>query len=90
MSTTITAITPGYGRDRNMVTNTDDARFFVNRVKVVAERLDAVAEKATGARVEMLDGLNKRAANKSVSTLENLCADLESRLERLQNMRRTG
>ena len=73
-----------------MVTNTDDARSFVHRVKVVAERLDAITEKATGAGVEMLDGLNKRAAKKSVSTLEDLCADLESRLERLQNMRRTG
>ncbi len=73
-----------------MVTNTDDARFFVDRVKEVAERLDALAELATDAGVEMLDGLNQRAANKSVSALENLCADLEARLERRQNMRRTG
>ena len=87
---TIAAITPGFIEDRNMVTNTDDARFFVKRVKKIAERLDAISEKATGARVEMLDGLNKRASNKSVSQLENLCADLEIRLERLRNMRRTG
>jgi len=87
---TIAAITPGYIKDRNMVTNTDDARFFVDRVKEVAERLDAIAEKATDAGVEMLDGLNQRAANKSVSALENLCADLEIRVARRQNMRRTG
>ena len=73
-----------------MVTNTDDARFFVDRVKEVAERLDAIAEKATDAGVEMLDGLNQRAANKGVSALENLCADLEIRVARRQNMRRTG
>ncbi len=73
-----------------MVTNTDDARFFVDRVKEVAERLDSIAETATNAGVKMLDGLNQHAAKKSVSTLENLCADLEARLERLQNMRRTG
>lgn len=73
-----------------MVTHTDDAQFFVERVKNVAERLEAIGEKATRAGVEMLDGLNQRAANKSVSELENLCADLEARLERLQNMRRTG
>jgi len=46
--------------DRNMVTNTYDARFFVDRVKEVAERFDAIAEKATDAGVEMLDGLNQR------------------------------
>jgi len=40
--------------------------------------------------VEMLDGLNQRAANKGVSALENLCADLEIRVARRQNMRRTG
>jgi len=87
---TIIAITPGYIKDRNMVTDTDDARFFVNRVKEVAERLDTIAEKATDAGVEMLDGLNQRAANKGVSALENLCADLEIRVARRQNMRRTG
>ncbi len=87
---TIAAITPGFIEDRNMVTNTDDAWFFVKRVKKIAERLDAIAEKATDAGVEMLDGLNQRAANKGVSALENLCAGLESRLKRLQNMRRTG
>jgi hypothetical protein len=57
LSMTIAAITPGYTRDRNMATNTDDARFFVDRVKEVAERLDALAKKATDAGVEMLDGL---------------------------------
>lgn len=87
---TIAAITPGYIKDRNVVTNTDDARFFVDRVKEVAERLDAIAEKAADAGVQMLDGLNQRAANKSVSALENLCADLETRVERRHNMRRTG
>jgi hypothetical protein len=90
LSMTIVAITPGCIKDRNMVTTTDDARFFVDRVKEVAERLDAIAEKATDAGVEVLDGLNQRAANKSVSALENLCADLEIRVKRRQNMRRTG
>jgi len=52
--------------------------------------LDAIAERASGAGVKMLDALNKPAASKGVSALENLCADLEIRLERLQNMRRTG
>ncbi len=68
----------------------DDVRFFVNRVKDVAVRLEAIAEKAAAERVEMLDGLNKRATSTSVSTLENLCDDLESRLERLRQMRRAG
>lgn len=73
-----------------MVTNTDDGRIFVDRVKEVAERLDTIAEKAAGAGVPMLDSLNQRAANQSVSALENLSADLEARLERRQNMRQTG
>ena len=73
-----------------MVTDTDESRVFVDRVKDVAERLDAIAERASGAGVKMLDALNKPAASKGVSALENLCADLEIRLERLQNMRRTG
>ncbi len=73
-----------------MDANADDARLFVSRVKDVAERLDAVSERATGAGVRMLDALNQRAANKSVSALENLCVDLEARLERLQSMRWTG
>ena len=68
----------------------DDVRFFVNRVKDVAVRLEEIAEKAATARVEMLDGLNERATIKSVSTLENLCDDLERRLERLRQMRRAG
>ena len=68
----------------------DDVRLFVNRVKDVAVRLEAIAEKAAAKKVEMLDGLNKRATSKSVSTLENLCDDLESRLERLRQMRRAG
>jgi len=87
---TIAAIRPTHTKDRNLVTDTDDARLFVNRVKDVAERLDAISELATAAGVKMLDGLNRGAASKSVSALENLCADLEIRLERLQNMRRTG
>lgn len=73
-----------------MVTDTDESRVFVNRVKDVAERLNVIAEQATGAGMKMLDALNKPAASKGVSALENLCADLEIRLERLQNMRRTG
>jgi len=87
---TIATISLGYRRDRNMDANADDARLFVSRVKDVAERLDAVSERATGAGVRMLDALNQRAANKSVSALENLCVDLEARLERLQSMRWTG
>ena len=68
----------------------DDVRFFLNRVKDVAARLEAVAEKAASERMELLDGLNERAANKSVSALENLCDDLERRLERRRQMRRAG
>ncbi len=68
----------------------EDVRFFVNRVKDVAVRLEEIAEKAATARVEMLDGLNKRATSKSVSTLERLCDDVESRLERLRQMKRAG
>ena len=68
----------------------DDVRFFLNRVKDVAARLEAIAEKAASERMELLDGLNERAANKSVSTLENLCDDLERRLERRRPMRRAG
>lgn len=68
----------------------DDVRFFVNRIKDVAVRLEVIAEKAAAERVEILDGLNKRATSKSVSTLEMLCDDVESRLERLRQMRRAG
>ena len=68
----------------------DDVRFFLNRVKDVAARLEAIAEKAASERMELLDGLNERAANKSVSALENLCDDLERRLERRRQMRRAG
>ena len=67
-----------------------DVQLFVNRVKDVAVRLEAIAEKAAVERVAMLDGLNERATSKSVSTLENLCDDLERRLERLRQMRRAG
>ena len=68
----------------------EDVRFFVNRVKDVAVRLEAIAEKAAAERVEMLDGLNMRATSKSVSTLERLCDDVESRLKRLRQMKRAG
>jgi hypothetical protein len=68
----------------------EDVRFFVNRVKDVAIRLEAIAEKAAAERVEMLDGLNIRATSKSVSTLERLCDDVESRLERLRQIKRAG
>ena len=73
-----------------MPSKADDVRFFVNRVKNVAVRLEAIAEKAAAQGVEMLDGLNKRTTSKSVSTLELLCDDLESRLGRLRQMRRAG
>ncbi len=70
-----------------MPSKADDVRFFVNRVKNVTVRLEAIAEKAAGQGVEMLDGLNKRTTSKSVSTLESLCDDLESRLGRLRQMK---
>ena len=85
MTITLTA-----NEDRKMPNKGDDVRFFVNRIKDVAVRLEAIAEKAAAERVEMLDGLNKRATNNSVSTLERLCDDVESRLERLRQMRRAG
>jgi len=52
--------------------------------------LEVTAEGASIAGMELLDGLNKRATTKSVSTLEALCDDVESRLERLATMRRAG
>ncbi len=52
--------------------------------------MEVIADRASIAGVEMLDGLNKRATMKSVSTLEALCDDVESRLERLAKMRRAG
>ena len=68
----------------------DEVQHLISRVKNVARRLDVIAKGASIAGVEMLDGLNKRATTKSVSTLEALCDDVESRLERLATMRRAG
>ena len=65
----------------------DDVQLLVSRVRVVSQRLETVAEKAAVADVKLLDGLNNRAVNKSVSTLEALCNDVESRLQRLCEMR---
>ena len=65
----------------------DDVQLLVSRVRIVSQRLETVAEKAAVADVKLLDGLNNRAVNKSVSTLEGLCNDVESRLQRLCEMR---
>ena len=65
----------------------DDVQLLVSRVRIVSQRLETVAEKAAVADVKLLDGLNNRAVNKSVSTLEALCNDVESRLQRLCEMR---
>ena len=73
-----------------MENNIDGTQRFVSRVKNAAQRLEVTAEKASIAGLEMLDGLNQRATAKSISTLEALCDDVESRLERLQKMRRAG
>ncbi len=73
-----------------MADKVDDVEHLISRVKNVARRLEVIAERASVARVEMLDGLNQRATTKSVSTLEALCDDVESRLERLAKMRRAG
>lgn len=70
-----------------MTDNADDVQLLVNRVNNVARRLESIAAKATKAGVKLVDGLNDRAANKSVSTLEALCDDVESRLQRLRQMR---
>jgi hypothetical protein len=73
-----------------MTAKGDDVRFFIKRVRDVAVRLEAIVDKAAAERVQMIDGLNRQAASKSVSTLEILCNDLEIRIERRRKMRRAG
>ncbi|MBP87351.1 MAG: hypothetical protein CMJ64_11625 [Planctomycetaceae bacterium] len=70
-----------------MPDNGDDVQLLVGRVNKVARRLESIAEKATKAGVKLVDGLNNDATYKSVSTLEALCDDVESRLQRLRQMR---
>ena len=72
----------------DMAVKVDDVQRLVSRVKNVARRMEVIADRASIAGVEMLDGLNKPATTKSVSTLEALCEDVESRLERLRKMSR--
>jgi len=78
------------GEFSDMAGKDDDVQHLIRRVKNVAQRLEVLAEGASIARVEMLDGLNRRATTKSVSTLEALCDDVESRLYRLRKMPRAG
>ena len=67
-----------------------NVQLLVSRVNNVARRLETISGKATIAGVAVLDGLNRRTTTKSVSTLEDLCDDVESRLERLRETRRAG
>ncbi len=73
-----------------MTDQVDDVQLLVSRVRIVSQRLETVAEKAAVADVKLLDGLNNHAVNKSVSTLEALCTDVEARLHRLREIRRAG
>ena len=74
----------------DMAGEIDEVQLLVSRVRHGARRMEVIAERASIARVEMLDGLNQRATAKSISTLEALCDDVESRLERLRKIRRAG
>ena len=74
----------------DMEDKVDDVQLLIRRVKYVVRRLEVIAEGAAKAGVEVVDGLNTHATTKSVSTLEGLCDDVESRLERLREMRRAG
>ena len=68
----------------------DDVQILISRVKSVAQRLEEIGQNASIAGVKMLDGLNRRAVTRSVSTLEDLCNEVESRIERLRGMRHAG
>ena len=70
-----------------MTDKVDDARHLVIRINNLAQRLEAIADQAAFAGVALLDGLNKHAANKSVSTLEALCDDVEGRVQRVHQIR---
>ncbi len=73
-----------------MTDNADDVQLLVSRVIDVARRLESVAEKAIRADVKMVDALNNRTVSKSISTLEALCDEVESRIERLREIRRAS
>ena len=73
-----------------MTDNAKDVQLLVNRVKDMARRLESVAEKAIKADVKMVDALNNRTVSKSISTLEALCDEVESRIERLREIRRAS
>ncbi len=73
-----------------MTDNAEDIQLLVNHVKDMARRLESVAEKAIKADVKMVDALNNRTVNKSISTLEALCDEVESRIERLREIRRAS
>ena len=73
-----------------MTNNADDVQRLVSRVENVFRRLESVAEKAIKANVKMVDALNNRTVNKSISTLEALCDEVESRIERLREIRRAS
>ncbi len=73
-----------------MTDNADDVQRLVSRVENVFRRLESVAEKAIKANVKMVDALNNRTVNKSISTLEALCDEVESRIVRLREIRRAS
>ncbi|MCH8149698.1 MAG: hypothetical protein IH987_17205 [Planctomycetes bacterium] len=73
-----------------MTDNADDVQRLVSRVKDVVRRLESVAEKAIKANLKMVDALNNRTVNKSISTLEALCDEVESRIQRLREIRRAS
>ena len=73
-----------------MTDNADDVQRLVSRVKDVFLRLESVAEKAIKANVKMVDALNNRTVNKSISTLEALCDEVDGRIERLREIRRAS
>ena len=89
-SMTMMPTAPVQGEVSNVGRKVNDVQLLVSRVNNVARRLEAIAEKAAIAGVAVLDGLNSRTTTKSVSTLEDLCDDVESRLERLRETRRAG
>jgi len=73
-----------------MLHDNNDVQDLTKRLKHVSQRLEAIVESANRANVKVLDQLNQRMVLRSVATIESLCSELELRLARLQEMRRSA
>jgi len=73
-----------------MLHENNDLQDLIERVKQVTPRLELIAENASHANVKVVDQLNQVTVSRSVATLEGHCNELEQRLERLRQIRRSA